>query len=122
MATTITPPTAIGEAYTAPSSLIDSITSGMPITSGMDADRPLCEGSPWYIGQSGTALADAVEVGEAEDAGAAAEAGGVEDGAGSAGPSSLPRPARAGRATSRHAGCQPHRELDAPQSIYTTAG
>jgi hypothetical protein len=57
----------------------------------MDCDRPLCEGSPWYIGQAAGApavpLADAVEV---------AAAGGVEDGAGLADPEQ-PAAARASR-------------------------
>jgi hypothetical protein len=72
--------------------LIDSVTLGEPLTFGMDRDRPLCEGSPWYIGQSGGAaavpLADAVEDGAA--------AGGVEGGAGLA-DSEQPAAARASR-------------------------
>jgi len=59
----------------------------------MDRDRPLCEGSPWYIGQSGGALAGAVEDGTAAEV---AAAGGVEDGAGLADPEQ-PTAARASR-------------------------
>ena len=63
------------------------MTLGEPLTFGMDRDRPLCEGSPWYIGQSGGAAA--VPLADAAEDGAAAEvaaAGGVEDGAGLADP------------------------------------
>src|SRR6476659_9722709 len=75
----------------------------------MDGDRPLCEGSPWYIGQSFGApavpLADAVEDGAA---GEVAAAGGVEDGAGLADPEQ-PAAARASRTINT-----PARRLTAP--------
>jgi hypothetical protein len=66
----------------------------------MDCDRPLCEGSPWYIAQSCGApavpLADAVEVGAAVEV---AGAGGVADGPGLADPEQ-PAAARASKTIS----------------------
>jgi hypothetical protein len=50
VATTMTPSTAIGDAYTAPSSLSDLTTFREPLTSGMARDTPSCAGAPWYIG------------------------------------------------------------------------
>src|SRR5262245_15127786 len=49
----MTPLTAIGDAYTSPSTLIDLMTFSGPVTRGIDPDTPLCEGAPWYIGQLG---------------------------------------------------------------------
>jgi hypothetical protein len=75
----------------------------------MDGDRPLCEGSPWYIGQSGGVPAVPPADAEAgEDGGAVevADAGGVEDGAGLAGPEQ-PAAVRASRPTSAPARQRP---------------
>src|SRR5665213_195069 len=109
VATTITRSTAIGDAYTAPSSLIDLMTFSDPRTSGVDGDKPLCAASPWYIGQSdgvpAVPTSDVVKVCVGITvAGAAVEVGGVDrvegDGAGLADP---PHAAAARASTTNHA-------------------
>src|SRR5215813_12788377 len=125
VATTITPSTAIGEAYTAPSSLIDSVTVGAPLTFGMECDRPLCEGSPWYIAQSGGApavpLADAVEDGAAVEV---AAAGGVEDGAGLADPEQpiATRASRTINAPARRLAARPRARCSTPHLYHRPRG
>src|ERR1700743_1487370 len=49
----MTPSTASGDAYTAPSSLTAFTTRGVPAAGGMARDTPARAGSPGYAGQSG---------------------------------------------------------------------
>src|ERR1700735_1514231 len=99
----------MGDAYTAPSSLIDLMTCSEPVTSGIDRDRPLCEASPWYIGQFG--VVPAVSFADVEVCGdgvtlEAADVEGVEGDARVAG-AAQPAAASASRTTSAPARTPP---------------
>src|SRR5882672_11132571 len=118
----MTPSTAIGDAYTAPSSLTASMTSGEPLAPGMARDTPPCAASPWYIGQSGAVpavpLAAVAGAGAGADgvtvAGTAAEVAG----AGGAEPAGPEQPAAA---TASRAASAPARRLTAgPRSRCAT--
>src|SRR5262245_61982613 len=92
VATMVRPRTTSGEAYTAPSSRIDSTRSGDPDgDGGIVVDLPRRSGVPWYVGQSAPVEAAGVDVPPA-----GAVAGGVAFGA--AGPP--PHPASSDRPSS----------------------